>query len=365
MIPIGDRVKIYRRGKKGTWTASYWFDGEHRRQSLKTSNKKAAIKRATKLAADLLDGTHRKEIPKMTIDEAINKYLEFLQTEHRARRTIVRYRGELETFSDFCQKQKVRLLSKVTLSLFDSFRQERCNFVQEKTLYHEGVVCKQFFTWCISRKYLASSPLVGLKLKKPIRRHQAVLTAEEIISILTKCSGQRHVLIAVLALTGMRSGDLRRLRREDVDLEGGWFHIVSRAGAETKTRESRKVPIHPVLLPMLREQRAKSGDWFFSAAPSTRYPEGGRPIDAKKLNERFQVSARKANLPTGRNGGGFILHSLRHFFETFCVNSGIPQRVVDSWMGHRSDRSMASVYYHLSDEESQRFMGSLPFELPA
>lgn len=65
-------------------------------------------------------------------------------------------------------------------------------------------------------------------------------------------------------------------------------------------------------------------------------------------------------LPAGRDGG-FTLHSLRHFFETFTVNAGIPQRVVDTWLGHRSDRSMAAVYYRLKDEDSQRFMKKVPF----
>ena len=55
------------------------------------------------------------------------------------------------------------------------------------------------------------------------------------------------------------------------------------------------------------------------------------------------------------------MHSLRHFFETFTVNAGTPQRVIDTWLGHRSDRSMASVYYKLSDTDSQKFMTQVPF----
>jgi integrase len=65
-------------------------------------------------------------------------------------------------------------------------------------------------------------------------------------------------------------------------------------------------------------------------------------------------------LPAGRESG-FVLHSLRHFFETFGVNAGIPQRVIDTWLGHRSDRSMAAVYYRLGDGESQLFMQKVPF----
>ena len=47
--------------------------------------------------------------------------------------------------------------------------------------------------------------------------------------------------------------------------------------------------------------------------------------------------------------------------ETYCVHSGIPQRAIDTWLGHRSDRSMAAVYYRLSDTDSKAFMAKVPF----
>ena len=55
-----------------------------------------------------------------------------------------------------------------------------------------------------------------------------------------------------------------------------------------------------------------------------------------------------------------MIHSLRHFFETFTANAGTPQWAVDTWLGHRSDKSMAAVYYRLGDEDFQSF-GRGPF----
>lgn len=69
---------------------------------------------------------------------------------------------------------------------------------------------------------------------------------------------------------------------------------------------------------------------------------------------------KQLEIPAGRDGG-FTVHSLRHSFETICANARIPQRVVDTWLGHSSDQSMAAVYYRLSNEESQRFMTEVPF----
>ena len=71
---------------------------------------------------------------------------------------------------------------------------------------------------------------------------------------------------------------------------------------------------------------------------------------------------RSLSIPEGRKDGGFTLHSLRNFFETETVNQRIPQRVIDTWLGHNADRSMGAQYYRLNDDESQSMMRSLRFE---
>jgi integrase len=117
-----------------------------------------------------------------------------------------------------------------------------------------------------------------------------------------------------------------------------------------------------VLLEILKEQRS-SGPWFFRTARSGDNPEDSQPIAPRKINKQFQKAAAAMGLPVGLKDNGYTIHSLRHFFETFAVNSRIPQPVVDIWMGHQGVQSMGKVYYELADEESQRFMRDVPFSL--
>ena len=113
---------------------------------------------------------------------------------------------------------------------------------------------------------------------------------------------------------------------------------------------------------MLRVCNRSTGPLFFSAAPSPIHPQGGHQISAKHLNEDFQAIANRLGMPVGREAG-YTLHALRRFFETFCVNTGSPQRAIDVWMGHHSDKSMGAIYYSLSDSESQALMTKVPFSL--
>lgn len=361
-IPVGEHVTVYRRGKRGMWTAEFRREGKHCRQSLKTSNKKNAVRRALQIEHELSTGTFKPPAPKTRISEAKQQYLSFLGVERRAEKTIVRYDGELKAFNAFCEGHGIERAAQVTPSLADAYRAERLKTHHPRTVHHETMVIKSWLRWCENRQLISENPLRGYRVSKPISQPKPAPTLAEVQKILAVATPQRLLLFAVLAFTGMRVGDLRRLRQEDVDRRAGWFHVVSRPGAETKTRQSRRIPIHPVLLKLLAGYKCGKGPLFFCAEPSPKYPGGGHQISDKKLNEEFQRIADKLGMPIGRESG-YTLHALRRFFETFCINSAVPQRAVDVWMGHRGDKSMGAVYYSLSDGESRAMMDKVPFLL--
>ncbi|WP_197439580.1 tyrosine-type recombinase/integrase [Calycomorphotria hydatis] len=360
---ILDRVKIYPRGKKNIYCADFWSNGQHRRVSLKTPNMKIARQRAAKIEADLASGHYSTASPAVEISQAVEKYLNFLESEGRARKTIVRYRGELNTFSDFCLKHRKRYLSKIDMLLFDDYRSDRRQIHEKSTVYHESVVVKQFLKWCQQRKLINDNPLTEYKLVKPRRASKPSMSLQNVLSILEHATETYRLQFAMLAFTGIRSGELRHLRQKDVDFEGNWVHIVSRPGAETKTRESRKVPLHPRLKQLLLSRPHHEHEWFFTADPSKRYPDGGHWISTKRLNESLLRILKKLKLPRGREDNGFTVHSLRHFFKTHCVNELVPKPVVDIWQGHQIDMSVGAQYYNLADEVSQRFMSTVNFDL--
>jgi hypothetical protein len=96
-IPVGERVTIYRRGRRGIWTAEFSQHDKHCRRSLRTTNKKAALRKAIQLEHELSCGMLKPPTPATTITDAIQQYIEFLKSERRAAKTVVRYRGELNT----------------------------------------------------------------------------------------------------------------------------------------------------------------------------------------------------------------------------------------------------------------------------
>ena len=362
-IAIGERVVITTRGKKNIYVAEFNDHGVHRRVSLKTANKKVAMERATILAGKLLHGGYQPSPAAVSLRDAGDEYISFLETEGRARKTIVKYRGVFVKLFDYLAELRVTRLSQMLPGHFDRYRSVRKQTCKEKTLYTEGVICKQFFRWAKSRKLVSENPLVDIKLKKPPLVPKPAPSMDEVNTFLAVAKQPLGSQLAVLAFTGMRSGEEQRLQPEDIDLEGNWIHIVSRSGGETKSRRSRKVPIHPRLLPILRALPQGQRPWVFCSLKSRKYPDGNRPMNTKRLNDQFTRLASKLGMQVGREDG-YVIHSFRHFFETFSINSNIPQRVVDAWLGHHGDKSMGAVYYKLSDADSQRFMKLVPFGAP-
>lgn len=358
-ILIGERVRIYPRGKKRIYCADFWYDGKHQRRSLKTRNLKLARQKALQLEARLLEGDLQPALTPMSLEKAIKAYLEHVRTENRRPKTITKYKGFFEVFRQFAKRNTVFRIGQVTLGLMDKYRAFRKPDLSMKSMHNEAVMLKSLLKWAKQRKYLKDNPLAEMKFERPKLEPRGGPTQAEVERILNTACEPRHTQYAVLAFSGMRSGELQRLRLEDVDLVGNWIHIVSREGAETKTGYSRKVPIHAALKPLL-QTLPKIGPWLFTAPPSHKYPQGGHWINTKHLNEDFQKLLAATGVAAGRKTGGFSIHSLRNSFETMCVNVGIPQRVVDTWLGHRTDKSMASVYYKLSDEDSQKFMLKVP-----
>jgi integrase len=365
-IRIGDYVSIYPRGKKGTYTADYWQNGKHLRQSLRTRNLKIAKERGRRLELQLLEGVDAPARPRIVdkpLSAAVDEYITYLRTEGRRRKTLVKKEGFLKRkFLPFAKAYGAAELSEITMRVIDLYRESQSKTLSRRSMHNEGVMLKTFFGWCGERKYISENPLVGTKFRRPRNEPLGGPTLEQINQVLAKCNRVRIAPLSLLAFTGMRAGECQHLRREDVDLQNGWIHIVSRPGLETKTGQSWKVPIHPRLRAILEQQGGGKGPWFFTALPSRKYPQGGHHLNMKHVCEDLKKVLRKLGIAVGKKEAGFTLHSLRASFKTICIHAGIPREVVDQWQNHAGRRPTASdAYYRLSDEESQRFMLRVPF----
>lgn len=371
-VLVGERVSIIQRGKKRTWTAEFHWRGNHRRKSLKTRNLKIARGLAVRLETQLLHGEYRPTskaaletcVEPMSISQVTEEFVALKTTEGRRKRSLAKFRSTLKEFQSFCEGHGVQTINKVSLRLFDKYREHRLAIRSKKTVANECVILKSVLGWCADRKLVAENPLKSQVFKVPRYIPRGGPNLEQVNKVLNCFDGQKRLALEILAFTGMRAGECQRLRRDlgDVDLDNNWIHIVSREGAETKTGNSWKVPIHDRLRKRLEKQPHDKRKWFLSENPSRKYPGGDNWLNMKRLNEDFQKALKKIGVCAGKKAGGFTLHSLRAFFKTFCIDNNVPQKIVDVWQNHSDGhRNASDQYYSLSDEVSQEKNQESPF----
>ena len=197
-----------------------------------------------------------------------------------------------------------------------------------------------------------SSPLCST----PMRGCPRSWSADQIAAVLqvagkdgTPVGLRDHAILQLLATYGLRSGEIRNLRLEDIDWRAESIRI-----RHTKTRACSFLPLmEPVGEAVLAYLRA------------------GRPVtDAREIFIRTRAPYRKLGMlanvvrrrlrdagvePPGKSGP----HIFRHARAVEMLRAAVPQKVIGDLLGHRSTESTAP-YLKLATEDLRAIALDVP-----
>lgn len=158
-----------------------------------------------------------------------------------------------------------------------------------------------------------------------------------------------ETLIGVLAVTGLRVGEVVRLDRDDADVVGGVLVVRN-----SKLGKSRHVPLHPSTSEALRSFLLRR-DGLFPQPPSPALfiSTTGTRLRTGNLGTVFGRLLDRAGLPSRQGRQGPRLADLRHSFAVqtlldwhlAAVDVGLRLPVLSTYLGHTSP---ASTYWYLS-----------------
>jgi len=346
---IGEFVSIRQRGRN--WYANFQLEGQQHRQSLHTQSKKEARRRAVRLDADLQKGQRPTAGKSPSLESAIQKYLQYLENEGRARKTTDKYDGILQRLLKLADQQGTDKLTGITPALLDTYKQQRvADQVAKKTIHTEVVVIRQLVNFALSRKMITADPLQGIKFVKPKPRPQPCWSRQEVERILAAAAEPHRSVLRLLAETGLRIGELKHLTWDDIDFLRRVLLVREKDGWKPKTGDARAVPLTPTALELLQRLPRKSA-WVFTAARSAKYPQGDHPISERRVLEYLKKVLKRLGLPGH-------LHTFRHAFISNALMQGIPEAIVRQWVGH-VDPEILKFYTHILDESSQAAMQRL------
>ena len=233
-----------------------------------------------------------------------------------------------------------------------------------KTVVDRLTIVKQLFKFAAKERLILGNPVAGASVPDAPATMQPCFLPEQVGVLLTKANEFMKTVIAILAFTGMRIGELRELRWTDVLFDQGacGFIVVQRGGSggTTKSRKVRRIPIHPELLRILKAL-PRQFDRVVTAPRCCRYPAGGAPINDRTILKQLKALCRTCKFPSPDS---FKTHSLRHAFCSMCARNNISYKYALEWMGHSSS-DILDLYYRMFDETAETAMKTIVFPVPA
>lgn len=171
------------------------------------------------------------------------------------------------------------------------------------------------------------------------------------------------------ALTGTRPAESCFIEWDDIDFENDRIWIRPKPGNPIKNRRRRYLPLHPQLKPILLKwkddweqaqgKRIKRNGRRDETAPAAQahnwvfFSTHNHDIHANSFRRLFQRAKELANLPR------MTPYTLRHFFISQAIMSGIDSYTISKWVGHRDTLMIERVYGHISQDYSAEEMAKL------
>ena len=226
--------------------------------------------------------------------------------------------------------------------------------------YHAQL--RSFFGWALQKRLIESNPMASVKRPKDTRREVEYLTPTEVERVLNsiEAAAEQHRargqmvtprdiiwladVVRFVVGTGLRLGEIVRLRWRDVDLEYGVIHVRNTEEGDTKTGEERTIPLVAMAREVAERQaelavdlELSPGDTVFQSPLAKRGKP--RPLSYDTTSRNFREHRRTAKLSEE-----ISFHSLRKTCGVVLASRGVPLRIIQKVLGHADVRITASTY---------------------
>lgn len=196
---------------------------------------------------------------------------------------------------------------------------------------------KEFFGWCVKEDLFNINPFANVKpIGKPnagklqLRQDEARRLSEVLVDSASRGDSSALALL-VQVLLGLRSGEVLRLRKRDLDRNGSVFVVE---GTKNKNAKRTLGIDSPIARRLLGQHVAPLAPDALVFAPPTR----GRPYATDHLYKRLRHYCKQAGVPE------VCPHSLRGLHSSLAVQVGATSAHVAQALGHSSDEITRKHY---------------------
>ena len=214
-------------------------------------------------------------------------------------------------------------LTDITPEVIEKFKAKRLAEKRNPATINRGLgLLSNIFTKAIEWDVIhTANPLRKVKSFKVNNTRVRYLSRDEITRLLDATTGVLRDIVQIALNTGMRRGEIQKMRRKDINFSNNVFAITDQKNGETSYLPMNRV---------CREVLSKYRDLEDNAQPF-----------AYDFSSTFDRIVRKHKILN------FRFHDLRHTFASSLVMSGIDLNTVRELLRHKS-LAMTLRYSHLA-----------------
>ncbi len=257
--------------------------------------------------------------------------------------TIESYMRDIHQFSDYCASASLKDTARADTAFLEKYTAHlRKIGKSESTVSRIIASLRCYYRFLSSEKIVDENPADKLVIKKSVKKLPGILTANEIMKLISQTDGtdfksvRDKAMLELLYATGIKVSELIELRLSDINLQIGFLNLSS----DTK---ERIIPIYPNAVKNI-----------------TNYVENVRPaIVLEGETDKLFTNMTGKNL--SRQGFWKIIkhyaslaginkeitpHTLRHSFAAHLLENGARLSDIKEMLGH-SDISSTQIYAKL------------------
>ena len=291
-------------------------------------------------AVDKLEITHNGPLPtlpeKETLICALDDELKLRKYSHRTRKT---YRNQFRRF-----------LSALNTPIDEITETEIRNYLLH--LIDDKGISRNYLNQVISTikfvyRHVLKRPraVEGIPRPKEERLLPVILSRSEVICIFKTLRNLKHRALLILAYSsGLRVGEVVRLKKRDIDSDRDMIHI-----RKAKGKKDRYVPLSPIAQKTLIAYQQAFGpiNWLFEGQRE------GRHLTERSIQKTIQRTVEKAHISKH-----VTMHTLRHSFATHLLEDGTDLRYIQELLGHhRPETTMR--YTHVAKTNARNVRSPL------
>jgi integrase len=351
-------------GEPVAWWIADYTDGSGERHQRRFKTKREALAVHDQIKVAIRAGTHVSLPSDLTITDAADKWLKRVEANACERGTLKFYNEHIRLH--ILPRIGNLKLAKATKGHIEHFRDSLITGEKALTRPTASKVLRSLKSMLKANGCSHLGDGVRIEIKDR-HKHQIELkdipTPGEIARLVKAAKGKVRVLLMMATTTGLRASELRGLRWSDVDLKAGELEVRQRAdawltiGPPKSASSRRKLRLADGVILALKEWRLacpKSDlDLVFPTAT-------GAVQHHKNMLEDVARVMKAAGVVTKAGEPKYALHSFRHFFASWCINTKakggreLPPKEVQTMLGHSSILMTMDRYGHLFPSGADR-----------